>query len=127
MGRESGGEGCGARREGKPCAELDWETQQVAQQVALLGWWSSPDGLCTETLSPRSQRARGKREFVCLAPPHLLFPTGQSSPRGWFLPCISALQLLACPFGNFSSASFRPRREVFPAKLQGLRDARDGR
>lgn len=69
MGRESGGEGSGARREGKPCAELDWETQQVAQQVARLGWWSSPDGLCTETLSPRSQRARGKREFVCLTPP----------------------------------------------------------
>lgn len=87
-------------------AELDRETQQVARQVASLGWWSSPDGLCAETLSPSSQWVRGKKECVCLAPSHLLFPTGQSSPRGWCLLCISALQLLGCPFGSFSQASF---------------------
>ena len=72
MGRESGGEGSEARREGKPRthgAELDRETQQVAQQVAQLGWWSSPDGLCAETLSPSSWWVRRKRGLVRLAPP----------------------------------------------------------
>lgn len=78
MGRESGGRGerCKEGREAMHGAELDRETQQVARQVASLGWWSSPDGLCTETLSPSSQWVRGKRECVCLAPSHLLFPTG---------------------------------------------------
>lgn len=59
------------------CAELDEDRHsRWLSRWLCLAPWSSPDGLCAETMSQSSWWVRGKKKFVCLAPTHLLFPPG---------------------------------------------------
>lgn len=121
MGARGAGQGGKGGR-----AELDQETQQVAQQVAALGWWSSPDGLCAETLSRRRRWVRGKRELVRLAPSRAASHGSRFTPWVVSPPC-GCIATSGPPPWQLLAVPPSPRGEGFLARPQGLRESRDGR